>query len=294
MERRNAIDVTLRRLEQYASLSPFSRVFYRFIQDLLRTPGGQADRMAQAFHLFLRIEHRRHQAVRRIAQRGQIDVPEIAVVGRSVHDLLERLRRAVATMEVAHPRQGIIRELVLAECCYHLGHTDSVIRSLRRATDFGCRHPLAHFALGYNLYASAFKRYRRARNRGQPEPGTGFPAFEAACREAIAAFGRGLGDTAFDAQIHWWIGVISEVLGEEEGARMAFGQALKADPRHFRERVQRKLESFEHGRAPRRSASERERIAELTPITDQEITEARDTLGGCESFPSFFLDLDDA
>jgi len=294
MERRDAINVTLRRLEQYTSLSPFSRVFYRFIYDLLRTPGGAAERVAQAFHLFLRIEYRRHQAVRRIVQQGQIDVPEIATVGRSVRDLLERVRRAVVTIEVAHPRQGIIRELVLAECCYHLGHTDSVIRSLRRAIDFGCRHPLAHFALGYNLYASAFKRYRRARNRGQPEPGAGFPAFEAACREAIAAFSRGLGDTAFDAQIHWWIGVIAEVLGEEEEARMAFGQALRADPKHFRERVQKKLESFEHGRRPRRSASERERMAGLTPITDEEITEAREALEGCESFPTFFLDSDDA
>ena len=65
-------------------------------------------------------------------------------------------------MEVAAAGQELVRELLLAECNYHLGRTEEVVRELRRAVRIGCDHPLVHFALGYNLYAGAVQQFTRA------------------------------------------------------------------------------------------------------------------------------------
>ena len=60
-----AIDATLKRLERYATLSPFCRAFYRLIYELLGDREVDSAKLRQAFHIFLRCECRKHQAARR-------------------------------------------------------------------------------------------------------------------------------------------------------------------------------------------------------------------------------------
>jgi len=288
VDRCDAIHAALRRLEQYPTLSPFCRLFYRLIYDSVRPPEAVGEKLRQAFHLFLRSECRRHQAVGRIVHRGKLDLLEVIRVGRSAQNVLVRLCRAVETMEPTTRAEATVRELLLAECNYHLGRTEQVVRALRRAIRLGCGHPLVHFALGYNVYCFALQRFTRAGKRKGEVVALDPPAFEHNCRDAIAAFRRGLGGEAFDAQIYWWIGLISEMLGEHHEARLAYRRAMEADPENFETRALEKLKALRPLALPGRSPRERARLSRLGPITEEEIREARRLLAGCHTFPPFF------
>ena len=292
LQRYDAVLTTLRRLEQYGTVSPFSRQFYRFIYNCLGLPGLDAEKLRQAFHLFLRLECRRHHTIGHIVHQGRLDLVEILRFGSRVHELLNRICRAVERIELAGPREAMLRELILVECNYHLGRTEQVIHALRRTIHLGCRHPLVHFALGYNLYRSAIKRFTH------PAPQEGKviahdpPAFESICCDAIAAFQAGFGDQRYDAQLWWWIGLVSEAIGERADARHAYREAMDANPANFMKPAQEKLCKL-GGASDARPLEEHERLARLGPITEEEIEEARRFLAEPDAL-SFFLDGNDS
>lgn len=276
------LNTALRRLEQYSTLSPFSRLFYRHIFDLLHEHPQEL--LVQAFTIFLRCETRRHQAISTIVRNGRLEVFEIIQVGRRAHYILDSLRKRLESMELSTRELVGIRNLILAECHYHLGHSREVVAALSEAVRLGARHPLVHFALGYNMYVAAMQKHTHAgRRRGEliaKDP----VAFIGACHDSIAAFRRGLGDPSFDAQIHWWIGLIHEMLGERQPARMAYRCAMETDPDHFTEQSLERLERL-GSIPPRRSRRERTRLGKLEPITEDEVQRARDFLESCDDFP---------
>ena len=290
---REAIHATLRRLEQFSTLSPFCRLYYRLIYDWLGAAGLDAGKLNRGLHLLLRCECRRHQAVAHIVQHGKLDVLEIVRIGRAVHAVLDRLSRAIERMELAGRDEAMIRELLLAESRYHLGHTEQVIEAFRRAIRLGCRHPLVHFALGYNLYCSAMQRYARGDRRKHEIAPEDRAAFEETCREAVGAFQQGLGDVRFDAQMLWWIGTLSELIGDWPGARRSFAKAARVDPENFGGRVAEKLRALMQASVVTRSPDERQRLSGLGPISGEEITEARETLAATDSFPASFLETEE-
>jgi hypothetical protein len=269
-------------LERYPTISPFSRLFYRLILDLLEE--AASSRLTQAFLLFIRCESRRHDAVSRVVRRGKIDLMEVITVGRKSYAVLDILRRRIEAMEVTSPTELIARELILAECNYHLGRTVEVVERLRKAVRMGTAHPLVHFALGYNLYVSAMQNHTRTgRKKGEviaKDP----VAFVDACQDAIAAFRAGLGDQSFDAQIYWWIGLIHEMLGERGDARTAYRSAMETDPEHFTDQTMAKLDNLRGGR-PQRSSREAKRLDKLGPIGDDDVAAARAFLDACDGFP---------
>ncbi len=285
-----AINATLRRLEQYSTLSPFCRAFYRLIYELLGEPERDSDKLRQAFHVFLRCECRRHQTVCRIVKDGGLDLEKIIRSGRRTHDLLNRLAGALRQMSFDEPRQDTVRQLLLAECNYHLGNTSQVVNELRRAVRLGCDHPLVHFALGYNLYAGAVQKFTRAGDQRGTIAVKDPAAFENACRQAITAFERGLGHEDYDAQIYWWMGLIWEILGERDTACGAFRRAMETDPDNFTDRTREKLRLLEAQPLPLRSAEELERLSSLGPITEEELRATRKMLDACDSFPSVFYE----
>ena len=101
-----AINATLRRLEQYSTLSPFCRAFYRLIYELLGDPEMDSAKLRQAFHVFLRCECRRHQTVCRIVKDGGLDLEKIIRSGRQTHDLLEWLAARAAADEMRRAAAG--------------------------------------------------------------------------------------------------------------------------------------------------------------------------------------------
>jgi tetratricopeptide (TPR) repeat protein len=285
-----AINATLRRLEQYSTLSPFCRAFYRLLYKMLGEPEVDAGKLRQAFHVFLRCECRRHQTVCRIVRDGNLDLLKIIRSGRRTHDLLELLAGSLRQMRFAAPQEESVRQLLLAECNYHLGRTGEVVRELRRAVRLGCDHPLVHFALGYNLYAGGVQKFTRAGDRKGTVAVKDPPAFQNACREAIAAFGQGLGHDDYDGQIYWWMGLIWEILGERLPACGAFRRAMESDPDNFAEPSLEKLRLLEAQPLPLRSAEEVARLSKLGPITDEELSATHKMLDACDAFPSGFFD----
>lgn len=269
------VERTLRRLEQYRTVSPFCRMFYRLIYSRLGSGGADAATLRRAFALFLRNEVRRHDTVLKIVARGRVDLPAVLRVGNATHHALVRISGVLERMELPGVPARILRELLLAECHFHLGRTEQVIEALRRAVALGGRHPLVFFALGYNLYTLAVQRYT-VEGSGSDELMVVNPeAFETAGRKAIDVLRRGLGGPRFDAQVHWWIGLIADALGERDEAREAFRQAMEADPDNFTELATTKLEALDASRTFVRSAEEAKRLARLGPITDDTLREAR-------------------
>jgi len=285
-----AINATLRRLERYATLSPFCRAFYRLIYELLGEREAGGAKLRQAFHIFLRCECRKHQAARRIVKEGGLDLEKIIRSGRETHDLLERLAGALRQMKLGAPEAETVRQLLLAECDYHLGHTSEVVHELRRAVRLGCDHPLVHFALGYNLYTRAVQRFMRAGDRKGTVAVKNPAAFQSACLQAIGAFERGLGQGDYDGQIYWWMGLIWEILGERHAACGAYRRAMETDPENFTDPSREKLRLLEAQPTSLRSAEERERLSKLRPITDEELRTTREMLAACDSFPSAFFE----
>ncbi len=285
------VNMALRRLEQYATLSPFCRQFYRAIYDWLGAPGLEAQKLDHAFRLFLRCECKRHHAIAHFIHQGKLDLLEIVRIGRMAHQNLDRICKALSTMEIAGRRERMLRHLILAECHYHLGNTEAVIHSLRTAIRTGCAHPLAHFALGYNLYQAALERFSVAGKRKGEFIITNPRAFEVACRQTVAAFKRGLGDWHYDAQLSWWIGLVSEILGERDSAYDAFQRAKCIDPENFSALVDVKTESLDQSPIMR-SPSERERLARLSPIGKEELDRAREHLNELHGPQDLFPETD--
>jgi len=214
------VDRTLRRLESYRTVSPFSRMFYRLIYEWLPPSGGEGPDLRRAFQLFLRNEVRRHNAVMQMIRQGQLDIKAILRVSNTTRRTLRWVHRILSRMRIEGRQEQMVRELLVAECCF---------------VTLGGRHPLVFFALGYNTYSEAVERFTV---RG---PGKGrivvqdAEAFERMSQEAMALFREGLGHDSFDAQIHWWIGQISESLrATREAALAGRGRAAQQTAADYR------------------------------------------------------------
>lgn len=285
--RTDLVRAALRRLEQYCTLSPFSRLFYRLIYDLLRNGAGDTAKLGQAFHIFLRCECRRHDTALRMVRDGRLDPLDIIRLSRMAHDRMGSLRMAIEATEVAAPGDRFVRELLLAECEYLLGRTDEVVLRLQRALAVGGRNALVNFALGYNMYALAVQRFTRAGPNKGEVVATDPEAFQQACRDAIDAFEGGLGDPTYDAQIHWWIGMLWEMLGEKDQAVRSYRTAMACDP-SFVPQAMQKLRCFGVIGAVERTAEEAGRLSKLGPITDDDIACAQRQFSGNGHLPWLF------
>ena len=287
MNRQDALTEALHRLERFTTLSPFTRLFYRMIRDMLAQEAVDAPKLGQAYHVFLRSECRRHEAAGQLVRQGKLDARRVIRASRDSQDMMERLRRGLEATEVAEPLSRMVRELLLAECHYHLGQTEQVVAHLKRAVRLGGHHPLVHFALGYNTYSLAVQQHTRAGRRKGELLAVDLDALRRGCREAIIAFEAGLGDTAYDAQLYWWIGMIWEMLGEQTKALESYRAAMETDPEHFGAQGAEKMQSL--GAPPRlRSQEEAERLCRLGPISDEELELSKAAIQRARTFPGFF------
>jgi hypothetical protein len=179
----------------------------------------------------------------------------------------------------------MIRCLLQAECHYHLGQPERVVMHLRAAQALGGAHPLIHFALGYNLYTYAVQKYVRtgdAQNGFVVDDARGFRAI---LREAITAFREGLASTAFDGQIYWWIGQLSEVVRERADAAAAYLMAARLDREAFGEPAREKLQKLHEAVLDAATPEEGQRLAHLPAISEDDLREMRRAMTDHEAFP---------
>jgi len=275
----------LARLHDYATLSDFSRVFYRLIWDWVKKSGEGERALQTALVLLLRTEVRRHGAVRRIAKKGKLDLAALVRIARDTKGSIERLERFISTFNFRNDRQAVIKHLLTAECRYHLGENGEVVAELRKAIDLGCRHPIVQFALGYNLYCHAVRTCVPLPFEGTSAKQFDREGFTRLCREAIEAFRGGLGGQPFDAQLHWWIGLLSESLDSREEARVAFQQAMEIDPEHFGDNAREKIRAISYPVADAMSEEESVRLASLPPISGDDLRQAAAVLRDMRSPP---------
>ena len=279
----------LMQLETFKTFSPFSRVFYRLVCRWLQGETKADRRLQTALILLLRIEIRRHQAVQEIARAGKLDLSKLVDISLVIRNPLQRLARAVAGLETDTRTQKIVQHLLLAESRYHLGRTAEVVAHLRHAIDLGCRHPVVQFALGYNLYSHAVRTYLPFGPDGAPRKPLDRDGFETACRQAIRAFRAGIEGQPFDAQIHWWIGLIAEILDAREEARSAFQSAGDIDPDTFGEPALKKIRSLAYPVPDAITREESARLQNLPEIAKSDLDEASTLLGKLRELPEDWL-----
>lgn len=217
----------LERLEELATLetvSPFSVAFYRLILRIVAdAPREEAGRLACA--ALLDVELRYHRELKRLAEMSEVAFADLRSAGEkhrigleSVGDFTQRVATGVNVIAAAS-------QLVLAECHYHLRHTEQVVAALERAEQLGISDPLVHFALGYNRYALALETYTE-RGEKEGELTVRDPlSFQVQCLRAVGAFENGLTGDALDAQLYWWIGTVLEAAGLTDAAQDAYDRS---------------------------------------------------------------------
>jgi hypothetical protein len=119
----------------------------------------------------------------------------------------------------------VARQLVMAECAYHLGRTDAVVTHLEQAMDAGAPDPLLYFALGYARFMLALNSFARLEAPGATYRAASRETIRQLCLAAVTAFEGALTGGPRDAKILWWIGRVLLAAGFEDAAQEALAQS---------------------------------------------------------------------
>jgi len=260
----------LHRLDEFDTVSPFSRTFYQLVCDWIEECGPLCAELQDAFASFLDVEVQRHRAIAGDSKERTSIIDWVSIRYRaepSLRHLIARLEALPAEMS----RQGCIRQLILVDCYAQVGEDEKAIGALRSALATGADHPVVHFALGYHLYLNALKRHCRydaINNRFSTE---NRKTFQRLCEESVAAFRAGFSESPFDAQLHWWIACVQETLGNMGEARESYTKAKELDPNNFAAEVEHRLRDMPRPILDATTQEEKERLSQLPPITSDEV-----------------------
>ncbi|HEY3396735.1 MAG TPA: hypothetical protein VGM19_03655 [Armatimonadota bacterium] len=150
--------------------------------------------------------------------------PEVATEKRNIglELLIERARARGARTE---RNAEIARQLIMAECSYHLERHSQVVSCLERALDLGASDPLLYFALGHARFLLARSNYVGRDMAGELVAGSDQAALQSLCLAAVTAFEGALTGGSRDAEVLWWIGRVLQTAGFNEVASEVFAQA---------------------------------------------------------------------
>jgi len=274
---RSTILRKLEELEGFDSYSPFCRAFYRLIYRILSESDERDANVERLFAEFLDIEARRHRGISDAGEGGEIRLLDLLKIANRTREEIETFRRKLPdTISARSKSMEVVEHLLRAECHYYLGETEEVVRNLNEAAACGCRDPIIYLALGFNLYCLAVKETTvdgpevNQRRIVDPE------GFAERCHKAVEAFEQGLSgaNVPFDAQLYWWIGCVSEMIGEKDEARRAFQAAVEIDPAVFGEEAGKKLADLAPSSADAVSDEEKIRLACLPAFTEEDMKRA--------------------
>lgn len=219
-----ALEARLDELDTLETVAGFSRTFYRLTARLV-TMADEQHGVRIALAGLLDVELRYHRELRVLAERQEVTLGDLQAAGErhriglnAVHQYAQRLERSDTLGQAS-------RDLVLAECCYHLRRTEEVVAALERVVRRGVNQPLIQFALGYNRYLLALETCTEP-TAGTDELALQDPvSFRVQCLRAVGALEDGLQGTELDAQLYWWIGLVLEAAGLTEAAQDAYDKA---------------------------------------------------------------------
>jgi len=181
--------------------------------------------------------------------------------------------------------EAIALNLIAAACHEELGQSANVIHQLTEVERLaGAQFPLIEFALGYNLYTHALTHFTHYDSDADTYHVRDTKRFKTTCHKAINAFKRGMSNSIFDAQLHWWIGTVYESLQQTNAARVSYKRASALDSETFGADAAEKLASLPPIIPDATTTSEQERLASLPEISKEEIANTCDALEELEAF----------
>ncbi len=214
----------LDRLGEHETVSSFALAFYELISDHLAGEGESAQAVRLCFVEFLEVIERYHRALDLFASEQQVTLGNVRSAAEKrdigLRVLLERL-----SVDQGRGEVEIGRLLLTAECYYQLAEVERVVERLEAAVRAGADDPLVQFALGYNRFELATQAFTRYDPKSGEREVHDEDRFRLLCLSAVSSFQEGLSGTAFDAQLHWWIGNVLRSAGFEDAADASFAKA---------------------------------------------------------------------
>lgn len=159
----------------------------------------------------------------------------------------------------------ITPQLIMAECCYHLGRHGALVAHLEQAIAAGAVDPLIYFALGYARFMLAMDSFVRLELPGAEFVVVHQETVEQLCRAAVTAFEGALTGSSQDREVLWWIGRALLTAGFVGEAEEVLAQVGRREPDEEED-----TESEEMKRD--------EALRTLDPITEQELASFTESL----------------
>jgi len=219
-----ALQTRLDELDTLATVSAFCRSYYRLTGRLLAMAEEQHGvRIALAG--LLDVQLRYHRELQALSERQEVGFGDLQAVGERHRIGLNAVRQYAMQLRGLDTLGEVARDLVLAECCYHLRRTAEVVAALEQVVRRGVEQPLLQFALGYNRYLLALETCTEASGDGDELVVSDPVAFRVQCLHAVGALEDGLQGTELDGQLYWWMGVVLEAAGLTEAAQDAYDKS---------------------------------------------------------------------
>ncbi len=214
----------LREFSHMPTPSPFSQVFYEVIAEYA-TDSAAAEASRELLSRFLDREVFYYRQIERLRSKEDVTIADLeSLAGKrsiALYDVIEE-----ATDADSQTTNGeIARQLLLAECYYHVEEPEKVVAHLELALADGADDSIVHFALGYNRYRLAIESFGTT-IRGAAEASAHQHAlFQKACLQAVSAFQNALTGADNDSEIYQWIARVLQTAGFDEAAARALDRA---------------------------------------------------------------------
>lgn len=294
-DRLTQIRQNLERLVRFPTVSKILSSYFWVAYEYLEQCAPTAQKLALAFEAVLAYELWHHQAMNKLAESKELQMRYLVPLGVELRTALQRLLHQLERLPAASSEEVVVRELLKAHCYQQLGDLEATLNSLKEAIQQGATRPLLYFLSGYNRYRFALTKHAHWEPMERKVVVTDQEAFERTLRQALEDFRIGLGlegPNPVEAYLYFWMGVVHEMLGEEEEAVAAYQQARDLDPEAFGEDVQRFLQNVRQQQSssppsPLPSELQEEQMP-IKPISEAELESLRRTLSEVETVADLF------
>lgn len=277
-------------LDRLANFPTVHEILVRYLQVIykhLENCQPYCTALLTAFEAVVSYELWHHKAMTKLAGSQELQMRYLVPLGVEMRNALLKLVHISERIPAYSPDEIIVRELLKAHCYYQLGELEATISCLEEAIRQGSNYPLIYFILGYNRHRFALTEYARWEPERQQLVITDKEAFERLLRQALEDFRNGLsysGKESMDARLHFWIGMVHEMLGERSEAINSYQLALEIDPKTYGEEVQQRLRNLkaldesQTKRTPSPPAELREKSTSIKPISETDLESFRKSL----------------
>ena len=271
----------LREFSHMPTPSPFSQVFYQVIAEYA-TDSAAAEASRELLARFLDREVFYYRQIERLRTKEDVTVADLeSLAGKrniALYDLIEE-----ATDADSQTTNGeIARQLLLAECYYHVEEPEKAVAHLELALADGADNSIVHFALGYNRYRLAIESFGTTIIGTTDVSAHQRTVFRKACLQAVSAFQNALTGTDNDGEIYQWIARALQTADLDEAAEQAFDKA--------EDLVYSDYDESEGGAAQSQEGDEHE-FGHRKPITEAEIKQVGELLKGSHDISDFWPGL---